>query len=162
MEMAAGKGTVRQRLQQRPAAAAVGFGQCTPVHKGTTGASCARHRWPARQRRWQAGLGQPRNRCQQAAGVGVCRRQQDLARGTRQHHFAGIQNHHAVTDAGNGAQIVADIDHGRAGLLVDVAQQGQDVRLRRHIQPGGGLVKQQHVGLAGQRHGDGHPLLLAA
>ena len=35
------------------------------------------------------------------------------------------------------------------------------MRLRGHVQPGGGFVKQQHIGLAGQRHSNRHPLLLA-
>ena len=89
-------------------------------------------------------------------------RQQHLPGAARQHHLAGIQHHHPVTDPGNGAQIVADIDHGRAGLAVDVAQQLQNMRLRGHVQTGGGFVEQQHIGLAGQCHGDRHPLLLAA
>ena len=89
------------------------------------------------------------------------RRQQHLPGAARQHHLAGVEHHHPVTDPGNGTQIVADIDHGRAGLAVDVAQQLQNMRLRRHVQPGGGFVKQQHIGFARQRHGNCHPLLLA-
>ena len=43
-----------------------------------------------------------------------------------------------------------------------VAHQLQNLRLDGHVQGGGGLVRDQHRRLAGQRHRDHHPLSQAA
>ena len=161
MKMTTGAGAVGQGQQRGPAALTRGFCQPTTVNKRAPGTCASGHRRSARQSGRQAGLGQPWNRSQQTPGIGVGRRQQHLAGGAGQHHLAGIQHHHPVTNPGNGPKIVAHIDHGGASLAVDVSQQLQNMRLRGHVQPGGGFVKQQHIGLAGQRHSNCHPLLLA-
>ena len=57
---------------------------------------------------------------------------------------------------------MAHIQHGCAGLLVKLAQEFQDVCLRRYVQPGGRFVQQQCIRLTGQRHGNGYALLLPA
>ena len=46
--------------------------------------------------------------------------------------------------------------------LLQVAQQGQDLRLDGHVQRGGRLVGDQQVGVVGERHGDHHALALSA
>ncbi len=47
-------------------------------------------------------------------------------------------------------------------LVLQLGQQLEDLRLHRHVERRGRLVGDQHVGVAGERHGDHHPLPLAA
>ena len=51
---------------------------------------------------------------------------------------------------------------GHAQPLLQLAEQGQDLRLHGDVEGGGRLVGDKDVGLAGQRHGDHHPLALTA
>ena len=57
---------------------------------------------------------------------------------------------------------MGDDDDGDAQLFVDIRQQGQHGLRRKRVQRTGGLITQQHLGLCGQRAGDGHALLLPA
>ena len=43
-------------------------------------------------------------------------------------------------------------------VALQAAQQVEDLRLRRHIERGRGLVGDQNVGIAGQCHGDADAL----
>ena len=52
--------------------------------------------------------------------------------------------------------------HGRAGLLAQLAQQVEDLRLDRDVERGGRLVGDQQRRRAGERHGDHHALAHAA
>ena len=72
--------------------------------------------------------------------------------------------HHAdpVGDALDDAEIVGDEQQRHAEALLQVGEQRQDLRLHRHVEGGGRLVGHQQVRLAGERHGDHHPLALAA
>ena len=45
---------------------------------------------------------------------------------------------------------------------LEVAEELQDLRLHRHVERRGRLVGDEEVGLVGERHGDHHPLALAA
>ncbi len=47
-------------------------------------------------------------------------------------------------------------------LLLQPAEQLEDLALDRHVERGGRLVGDQQLGLAGERHRDHHALLLAA
>ncbi len=55
-----------------------------------------------------------------------------------------------------------DQDQRHVALGHQVADQVQDLLLDGHVQRGGGLVGDQQVGPAGQRHGDGDALALPA
>jgi hypothetical protein len=57
--------------------------------------------------------------------------------------------------------IVRDDDDG-AALLVQVAEQRQDVAARCRVQVSGGLVRQDEVGVGHESARDGHALLLAS
>ena len=57
---------------------------------------------------------------------------------------------------------MADIKRGDAVAGAEFADRAQDMRLGRHIQPGGRLVEYDQPGTAGEGHGDGEALLLAA
>jgi hypothetical protein len=57
---------------------------------------------------------------------------------------------------------VADPDQRRAGIARDRFHLGQDLRLDRDIERGGGFVRHDQLGTVQQRHGDGHALAHAA
>src|SRR5690606_28195558 len=60
------------------------------------------------------------------------------------------------------AEVVRDEDERQVGLLLDLAQQAQVLRLYRDIERGGGLVGDDHFRLAGDRYRAHHALLHAA
>ncbi len=74
---------------------------------------------------------------------------------------AAIHHHHARDVLGDDAEIVRNQDHRHAALRDKVGDQVEDLPLDRHIERGGRFVCDQHIGLAGQRHGDGDTLALA-
>ena len=57
---------------------------------------------------------------------------------------------------------MGDEQHRRALLAAQVVDQLQDLRLRRHVEGGRRLVGDEELRLERQRHGDHHPLALAA
>ena len=69
---------------------------------------------------------------------------------------------HAGTDALHHAHLVRDDHDGHAQRAVELAQQLQYALGGRGVQRAGGLVAEQHFGVARQRAGDGHALLHAA
>ena len=78
------------------------------------------------------------------------------------HQLAAVHDNHAVGGFGHHAQVVRDQKHGHAGLVAQAAQQVKDLRLDGHVQGRGGLVGDQQLGVAGQRHGDHDALAHAA
>jgi hypothetical protein len=103
-----------------------------------------------------------RLRGEEAAGVVVLRPGEDLRHRAGLHDAAGEHDADGVGDALHDAEVVGDEQHRHAEALLEVGQQGQDLRLHRHVEGGGGLVGHQEVRLAGQRHGDHDALALAA
>ena len=77
-------------------------------------------------------------------------------------HTAGVQHADALHMARHQRQVVADEDHGHALLSHQFLQQVQHLRLYGAVQRRGGLVGNQHLGLAGQRAGQHDALALAA
>ena len=53
---------------------------------------------------------------------------------------------------------MGDDNDGHVQLLLQRAQQIQNLGLDGHVQSGGGLVRNQQLRIAGQGHGDHHPL----
>ena len=47
-----------------------------------------------------------------------------------------------------------DQQHGGAGAFAQFGNQVKDLRLHGHVQRSGGLIGNQHIGFAGQSHGD--------
>ena len=78
------------------------------------------------------------------------------------HDLARVHHRHPVGHFGDHAQVVGDEDDRGTHLGAQVAHQVEDLRLDGDIQRGGGFVRDQQVGLAGQRHGDHHALGHAA
>ena len=56
---------------------------------------------------------------------------------------------------------MADIKHRKISVFRQITKQLHDMGLRGDIKTGGRLVKKQRFGVAGKRHCNGHPLLLA-
>ena len=74
---------------------------------------------------------------------------------------AAIHHHHALHILGDDAEIVRDQNHRHAALGNEVCDQIEDLSLDGDVERRGRLIGDQHVGLAGQRHGNGHALPLA-
>ena len=81
-----------------------------------------------------------------------------LAGGGPFHDAAGIHDVDAVGVARDHAEIVGDHDHGHAEPARQALHQLEYLSLYCDIQRGGGLIGQDEGGVAGQGHGDHHPL----
>ena len=75
---------------------------------------------------------------------------------------AEVHDRDLVGDLGDDAQVVRDEHDRHAELVLQLAQQLEDLRLRRHVERGRRLVGDQQVGLAGERRRDHRPLPHAA
>ena len=53
---------------------------------------------------------------------------------------------------------MGDVDDRNAALLLDAADELEDLCLNGHIQCGGGLIADEQVGVAGQGNGNDHAL----
>ncbi len=87
---------------------------------------------------------------------------QDVDAGTLLDDPTRVHHGHAIGELVHDAEIVGDEQDRHAELLLQVAQQLEDLRLDRDIQCGGGLVGDQQTRPGGERHGDHHALLEAA
>ena len=47
-------------------------------------------------------------------------------------------------------------------LLLQFLEELEDLRLHRDVERGGRLIRDEKIGIVGERHGDHHPLALAA
>ena len=105
----------------------------------------------------------PRERRGQRAGVGVQRRRRRPASAgpvstTRPAYITGDP----VAQVGEHREVVADHHHPDAAVADQVGQHVEHLGLHHHVERGGRLVGDDQLGVAGQRHRDHHPLLLAA
>ena len=99
---------------------------------------------------------------EQRPGVGVLRVGEDARHRPLLADHAVAHDHHVVGDLADHAEVVADEQHAHPVLFLEPAEQLEDLALDGHVEGGGRLVGDQELGLAGQRHRDHHPLLLAA
>ena len=76
--------------------------------------------------------------------------------------LAAVHHGDPVGHLGHHAEVVGDQHHARAGVGLQLAHQVEDLRLDRDVERGRRLVGDEQLGLGGQRHGDHHPLRLAA
>ena len=93
--------------------------------------------------------------------VGMRRRLEDARARPRLDNRAVPHHADPVRGMPHDREVVGDQQHRHAEALLQLAQQLQDLRLDRHVEGGGGLVGDQQIWLAGERHGDHHPLALA-
>ena len=73
-----------------------------------------------------------------------------------------VHDDHALRHLGHDPHVVGDEDHGHAVLLLQGADQAEDLRLDGHVERGRRLVGDQDLRAAGERHGDHDPLAHAA
>jgi len=78
------------------------------------------------------------------------------------HQLAGVHHPHLVGHAGHHAEVVGDQQHAHAAAGLQLGKQVEDLGLDRHVEGRGGLIGDQHLGVAGEGDGDHHPLLHAA
>src|SRR6218665_3990149 len=90
------------------------------------------------------------DRGQQAARVGMRRPVEDLARRALLDEAPAVHHGHAVGVARDHAQVVRDQNHGHLRLARELPEQVQYLRLYRHVQRRGGLVRDDEPRPAGQ------------
>ncbi|MDT4844124.1 hypothetical protein FQZ97_780680 [compost metagenome] len=99
-----------------------------------------------------------RNTAQQPLRVGVAGRGEEFRHRSFLDDLARIHHRHLPRDARDHAQVMGDQHHGDAELGLQVGQQPQDLRLDGDVQRGAGLVGDQQLGPAHERHRDHHAL----
>ena len=87
---------------------------------------------------------------------------EDAGGGAGLDDLAGLHHGDAVGDAADDAEVVGDEEHAHALGLLHLGEEVEDAGLDGDVERGGGLVGDQDVGAVGERHGDHHPLALAA
>ena len=105
---------------------------------------------------------EPRDRAEQADGVGMLRIGEELVDRRALDDFAGIHHRDLVADFGDHAEIVGDQNDRGAARGLQFAHQVEDLRLQGDVERGGRLVRDQQARVAGQRHRDHHALAHAA
>jgi hypothetical protein len=78
------------------------------------------------------------------------------------HNPPGVHHYDTVAVAGDDTKIVGDQDCPQLRSVNEVVQQLEDLGLDRHVEGGGGLVRDQHPGLTGHRQSDNYSLALPA
>ena len=105
---------------------------------------------------------EPRQRAHQAPRVGVARLVEDRAHRPSLDDAGGVHHDHVVRRLRDDAEVVRDHDHGGAEIVLDPLEQGEDLRLRRHVERRRRLVGDDQVGVVDERHRDHHALAHAA
>src|ERR1700738_4342121 len=100
-------------------------------------------------------------RREQCAGVGVFWRGEDLLHRPLLDDLAAIHDADHVRNAANDAEIMGDEQQAHAEPRPNLREQGQDLRLHRDIERRGRLIRDQEIGLVGERHRDHDALALA-
>ena len=98
----------------------------------------------------------------QAPGIGVLGCLEDVAHRAPIDDCAIVHHHHPIGGVGHHAQVVGDQQEAHAEFLLQLLQQCQDLRLDGDVERRRRLVGDQQCWLQRQRHGDHHPLPLAA
>ncbi|CUK21701.1 Uncharacterised protein [Achromobacter sp. 2789STDY5608615] len=105
---------------------------------------------------------QARHGRQQGAGVGMLRPREDFVGTALLDLVAAVHDQHPVGHFGHHAHVVGDEDHAHVHFFLQLTDQLQDLGLDGDVQRRGGLVGDQQLRLAGQRHGDHDALAHAA
>ncbi len=103
-----------------------------------------------------------RHRRDEQLGVGVLGVVQNFVHLTPLHHVAHIHHRQILGHVASGGDIVGDIEHGDAELVLHLLHQVEDADANGDVEHGGGLVRQHHFRLHRQVAGDVDPLALAA
>ena len=105
---------------------------------------------------------QPLDRAQEFLGVGMGLMRKQRPRLAALHHIPAFHHDHVVRDFGHHPHVVGDEHDRHAEFALELAHEIQDLGLGRDVERRGGLVRDQDVGMAGQRHSDHRPLAHAA
>ncbi len=76
--------------------------------------------------------------------------------------MALLHHHNGIGNLRHDFKVMGDEHHAHSLAALNVADQFEDLRLRRHVECGRRLVRNQDRGLKSQGHGDHHPLPLPA
>ena len=109
----------------------------------------------------QVGVGDRHGR-QQGLGVGVDGAPVELLRGRDLDDLAEIHDRDPVGDVPHHAEVVGDEDVSEAQLVLQVVQEVDHLRADRDVQGGDRLVRDDQLGVEGERPGHPDPLALAA
>ena len=99
---------------------------------------------------------------EQRRGVGMLRRGEDLFDRPLLDDLAAVHDADRIGDAAHDAEIMGDEQQAHAEPRADIGEQRQDLRLHGDVERRGRLVRDQQIGLVGERHRDHHALPLAA
>ena len=77
-------------------------------------------------------------------------------------HASAVHYDDPIGNLGNDAEVMGDKHHGRVVLLLQLADQGEDLGLRGDVERGRRLVGDQELGLQDQGHRNDDALALAA
>ena len=80
-------------------------------------------------------------------------RAEDLADRTVLDRLAGVHDHDVIAHLGHDAQIVGDEDQPDAGVVLEIFQQIEILRLNRDIEAGGRLIGDDHLRAGRQSNG---------
>ena len=98
----------------------------------------------------------------QVARIGLARGGEQ-GRGIRAFHKLSLtHDKHAVGDLPDNAEVMRDEQHRQAFGALQIGQKVEDLGFDGDVERRCRLVGDQHVGIVGKRHGDHHPLALAA
>ena len=92
----------------------------------------------------------------------MARRVEDVVDRALLDDAARVHHDDPVGVAGHDAEVVGDEEEGELELGARSVEQLEDLRLRGHVERGGGLVGDEHARTVGQRHREQHPLPHAA
>ena len=112
---------------------------------------------PVARRRFALRLGG-----EQHLRVGVLRIGEDFGGLARFDDLALLHHRDVAGDLAHDAEIVGDEQQRHAELGLQVLEQREDLRLHGDVERGRRLVGDEQIGAVGERHGDHHPLPLAA
>src|SRR5215472_4339730 len=163
-EMAAGAMTGRDLGHHRDLSAAALEGVRAPRREDTARTSLAEVGQPTRNGRECPRLvREPTGvAVEERLGVGVARVGEELLDRRQLHQLAGVEHNHLVADLRDHAELVGDQQDGAREIAAEIAQEIKDLRLEGHVERRGGLVGDQQVRLAQERHGDRDALAHAA
>ena len=99
---------------------------------------------------------------EQSCGIGMARPLEQAGRRLHLHLLAGIHDHDPVGGLRHHAHVVGDQHQRHAAFALEIQQQVDDLGLDGDVQRRGRLVGDQQAWIAGDRHGDHHPLVHAA
>ena len=95
-----------------------------------------------------------RLRSHEAYGIGMSRARKHLPCRSRFHHAAGVHDHDIVRHFRDDTEVMGNQHDGRIDLVLQAAEQVQNLCLNRHVQCGGRLVGDDQLRRTSQCHCD--------